>query len=174
MRALPVMTMVAALAVPALAQDTLHESDGRYTYRTAEGGTLRLDTRTGQVALCTRQDAGWACNVLPDARAAYEHEITRLQDENAALRKSLAEAQAVAKGDEPKASEPKIAEPQRSEPKSAEPKIAEPKGTEPKSSEPKLRLPSQAEIDRMMGVFEQMWRRMIEIIGRLQRETEKI
>jgi len=171
MRALPVMTMVVALAAPALAQDTLHESDGRYAYHAAEAGTLRLDTRTGQVALCSRQDAGWSCNVLPDARAAYEQEIARLQDENAALRKSLAEVQAGAatKSDEPKGSEPKIAEPQRAEPKSAEPK-----STEPKGREPKLRLPSQADIDRMMDVVEKMWRRMIEIIGSLQHETEKI
>jgi hypothetical protein len=184
MRVMPVVTIVAALAAPALAQDaTLHESDGRYTYRPAESGTLRLDTRTGQVALCTRQDAGWSCNVLPDARAAYEQEIARLQDENAALRKSLAEAQTAAKSDEPRAGEPKIAEPQRSEPKSAEPRSAEPKsaepknaepGTDPKSDEPKLRLPSQAEIDRMMGVLEKMWRRMIEMVGSLQRDMEKI
>jgi len=168
MRALPVMMVVGLLAAPALAQDaTLHESDGRYTYRQTEAGTLRLDTRTGQVALCSRQDAGWACNVLPDARAAYEQEITRLQDENEALRKSLAEA--VAKSDEPK-----IAEPQHAEPKSTEPKRAEPKSAEPKNGELRLRLPSQADIDRMMSVVEQMWRRMIEIIGTLQRETEKI
>jgi hypothetical protein len=165
MRVLAVMTVVAACAAPALAQDALHESDGRYTYRPAEAGTLRLDTRTGQVSLCTRQEAGWSCNVLPDARAAYEQEITRLQDENAALRKSLADARAaVTNNDEAKATEPKIAEPQRSEPKS----------TEPKSDEPKLRMPSQADIDRMMSVVEKMWRRMIEIIGSLQHDTEKI
>jgi len=73
-----------------------------------------------------------------------------------------------------KSDEPKIAEPQHAEPKSTEPKRAEPKSAEPKNGELRLRLPSQADIDRMMSVVEQMWRRMIEIIGTLQRETEKI
>ena len=43
---------------------------------------LRLDTRTGQVSLCAKQSAGWACNAVPDERNALENEITRLQREN--------------------------------------------------------------------------------------------
>ena len=50
---------------------------------------LRLDTRTGAVSLCAKKDAGWACNAVPDERAALENEIARLQRENGALKKDM-------------------------------------------------------------------------------------
>ena len=50
---------------------------------------LRLDTRTGAVSLCAKQAAGWACNAVPDERAALENEIARLQRENGALKKDM-------------------------------------------------------------------------------------
>ena len=50
---------------------------------------LRLDTRTGQVSLCARKDANWACNAVPDERQALESEIARLQRENGALKKDM-------------------------------------------------------------------------------------
>ena len=53
------------------------------------GQLLRLDGRTGQVSLCGRAAAGWACQAVPDERAALEAEIARLQDDNAALKKEL-------------------------------------------------------------------------------------
>jgi|SRR6266853_6987780 hypothetical protein len=34
-----------------------------------------------------RNDAGWACKVVPDERSALETEIARLQGENAMLKK---------------------------------------------------------------------------------------
>lgn len=151
MRCVPVLTAaVVLLAAPAFSQDALHESDGRYAFRSADNGVLRLDGRTGQVSLCSRQETGWSCQAMPDDRVAYEREITRLQDENAALRKSLAEARPAA------------------------PKAAEPKANEPKQNELRLRLPSQDDIDRMMNYVEKMWRRMIEIIGNAQHDHEKI
>jgi hypothetical protein len=155
MRCVPALTAASVLlAVPAFAQEALHESDGRYTYRQADNGMLRLDARTGQVSLCSRQDAGWSCHAVPDDRVAYEQEIMRLQDENAALRKSLAERQ-------------KSADARQPAPKSGEPKANE------KHNELRLRLPSQEDIDRMMGFVEKMWRRMIDIIVNAQNDLEK-
>jgi hypothetical protein len=148
------------LAAPAFAQEALHESDGRYSYRSADNGMLRLDARTGQVSLCSRQDAGWSCHAVPDDRVAYEQEITRLQDENAALRKSLAERQ-------------KTADARQPAPKAGEPKANEPRTNEQKHNELRLRLPSQEDIDRMMGFVEKMWRRMIDIIVNAQNDLEK-
>jgi hypothetical protein len=151
MRWVPVLTAAAVLlAAPAFAQEALHESDGRYTYRSADNGVLRLDARTGQVSLCSRQDAGWSCQAMPDDRVAYEREIMRLQDENAALRKSLAEARPAA------------------------PKAGDPKPNEPKQNELRLRLPSQDDVDRMMNYVEKMWRRMIDIIVNAHNDHEKI
>src|SRR5215510_2589864 len=163
------LLLAAMAAAPASAQDLLHESDGRYVYRPAENGMLRLDTRTGQVSLCARQEAGWSCNAMPDERAAYEQEITRLQDENAAMRKALAErrdrtAEIIrppAPIPEPKAEAPKTEEPKGTEPKREEPKADEQKNNEQKSVELKLRLPTQDEIDRMVAYVEKVWRRML-------------
>jgi hypothetical protein len=38
---------------------------------------------------CSRNDAGWACKVVPHERSALETEIARLQGENATLKKEL-------------------------------------------------------------------------------------
>jgi hypothetical protein len=74
----------------ASAQTALPDGEnGRYSFNPVADGVLRLDTRTGQVSQCSRSDAGWACKVVPDERAALEAEITRLQGENVALKKEL-------------------------------------------------------------------------------------
>src|SRR5438874_7495049 len=48
--------------------------NGRYSFNPVADGVLRLDTRTGQVSQCSRNDAGWACKVVPDERSALETE----------------------------------------------------------------------------------------------------
>jgi hypothetical protein len=64
--------------------------DSRFSFFHADGGGyLRLDGRTGQVSLCTRRQAGWLCQALPEERAALEAEIARLQVQNAALKKEM-------------------------------------------------------------------------------------
>ena len=40
---------------------------------------MRLDTQTGQVALCGRQTVGWACLAAPEDRTVLENEIARLR-----------------------------------------------------------------------------------------------
>ncbi len=62
---------------------TPDSENGRYSFSAVADGVLRLDSRTGQVSQCSRSDAGWACKVVPDERAALETEIVRLQGENA-------------------------------------------------------------------------------------------
>jgi hypothetical protein len=60
--------------------------DSRFSFYRADGGFLRLDGRSGQVSLCTKHEAGWLCEALPEERAAFEAEIARLQGDNAALK----------------------------------------------------------------------------------------
>jgi hypothetical protein len=55
----------------------------------SENGRYSFYTRTGQISLCSRSDAGWTCKVVPDERSALETEIARLQGENATLKKEL-------------------------------------------------------------------------------------
>ena len=88
---LPVLALATVAAVPAaLAQTAAPDSEnGRYSFNQVADGMLRLDTRTGQVSLCARKDAGFACNTVPDERTALENEIARLQRENGALKKDM-------------------------------------------------------------------------------------
>src|SRR6478752_1447655 len=64
-------------------------ADSRYTFHRVDDGYVRLDGRTGQVSLCAQRPVGWACQAMPDERAALEAEIARLQGESAALKKEL-------------------------------------------------------------------------------------
>ena len=50
---------------------------------------MRLDTRTGEVSLCSQRTVGLACVASPEDRAVFENEIARLQAENAALKKDI-------------------------------------------------------------------------------------
>jgi hypothetical protein len=84
--------LFSGICCPAGAQGRLPESTGeRYTFQQTDRGTLRLDSRTGQVSLCGSVAAGMTCRVIPDERAVLEAEITRLETENAALKKVLAD-----------------------------------------------------------------------------------
>jgi hypothetical protein len=101
---------------PALAQTT-----GRFSFQPVDGGTMRLDTETGHVSLCTGAGSQLVCRSVADDRAALDDEINRLKRENDSLR------QAVAKG----------------------------------GTSPRLSLPSDEDIDKAMGLFEKMMRRMM-------------
>src|SRR5579863_10507674 len=66
---------------------------GRYMFAQQPDGQsssyLRLDTRTGEVALCSQRAVGFACEAAPEDRAVLENEIARLRAENAALKKDI-------------------------------------------------------------------------------------
>jgi hypothetical protein len=112
-----------------------------------QDGLLRLDTRTGQVSLCSNRTVGWACQAVPDERAALETEIGRLQNENATLKKDM-----IARG------------------------LPLPGGLragDPGSrNQIELKLPSDAEIDRVMAFMEKMWRRLIDMVQSVQKDIE--
>lgn len=135
-------------ALPAAAQGEAPDTEGgRYSFNRVDDGYLRLDQRTGQVSLCNRRSIGWACYPVPDERTALEEEIARLQKDNAALKKEM-----LARG---------IAIPGMKQPQ------AKP---EAKGAGPDLKVPSDAEIDRVMSVMEKMWRRLVEMVQRVQKE----
>ena len=141
-----VLVAWAAIAPAAWAQDKPGGDDSRFAFTRIEDGYLRLDTRTGQVSVCTRRTAGWTCLTVADERAALEAEIARLQGENAALKKELLARNVplpgVVKPDPPKTEDPKA-------------------------------LPDDAELTKMMAFVEKVWRRMVEIITNLQKEAMK-
>ena len=135
------------------AQPAPDSENGRYSFSAVSDGMLRLDTRTGQVSLCAKKDAGWSCNPVPDERTALENEIARLQRENGALKKDmLARNLPLPSG---------VSGNTASADQQRELNVTVP-------------LPSDADIDRAMTAFEKMWRRMVEIVRKTPGYGDKI
>lgn len=147
MRIGPMLFAVAGCALlcgQALAQP--ENEDSRFSFFRADSGYLRLDGRTGQVSMCTRREAGWLCQTLPEERAALEAEISRLQGDNVALKKVvLAHDLPLPAGIGPPSP------PQAST------------GSRPSS-------PTDHEVNQIMGVIENVWRRLVRMIVSMQRD----
>jgi hypothetical protein len=160
MRCAAVTALIAVLPTLASAQLMPDADNGRYTMSAVPDGMIRLDTRTGAVSTCSNKGAGWACYAIPDERAALDAEIGRLQRENESLRSKLAATEPNAKTSE---ALPKSDPLMPSMPKSAdgERKIEIP-------------LPSDKDMDRVLGFLEGAWRRLVDMAARLQRDASKI
>jgi len=82
---------VAQIQIDVQGQDAAHANvPSRYSFKRVNDGFLRLDNSSGQVAFCNPDSVGWACQVVPEDRAALEKEIARLQDEVASLKSEVA------------------------------------------------------------------------------------
>ena len=145
--ALALMLSLAGFAAASAQTATPDSENGRYSFNPVADGVLRLDTRTGQVSQCSRSDVGWACKMVPDERSALETEVARLQRENATLKKEL-----LAGG-------------------LSLPGVSAPSGAKP--GEPELKLPSDAEVDKVISFLEKVWRRLIEMARTVQKDVEK-
>lgn len=151
-RAAAMIAAALVLGMPAAyAQSATPDSEnGRYTFNQSADGLLRLDGRTGQVSLCSKRAVGWACQTIPDERAALETEIGRLQGENATLKREL-----IARGMPLPGG------------------VKAPERPAAKSDELVLQLPSDADLDRVMTFFEKVWRRFVDMVQGMQKETDK-
>src|SRR6185369_5751847 len=137
------IVLASALALGSAQAQTPDSENGRYSFSAVPDGMLRLDTRTGAVSLCGKQAAGWACNSVPDERAALENEIARLQRENGALKKDMLARNLPLPGG-----------------------VATAPTERQRELNLKVPLPSDAEIDRVMSAFEKMWRRLVDMMQR--------
>jgi hypothetical protein len=88
MRAMLLSLILLGLIGPALAEPAVPATteNGRYSMTPVQDGFLRLDTRTGAVAMCRVVNGAPECRLAADERAALENEIGRLQAENKELR----------------------------------------------------------------------------------------
>ena len=137
------------------AQTLPDTENGRYALSPVADGVMRLDTRTGTVSTCTDKGSGWACNIVPDERAAYDAEIGRLLKDNAALKAELAQRDPSVTGKTDEA-------------------MPKQDSLQPKADgERKLEipLPSDKDIDRALGFVENAWRKLVDLATRLQREA---
>jgi hypothetical protein len=149
MNRMAMLACLGALALPSLAAAQAPASpqdDARYSFSKTDDGFLRLDRQTGQVSICSRKTLGWACETVADERAALEGEIARLQTQNAALKKELISNSL------------------------ALPRAVAPGSSERPASSLELKLPTQADVDRVVSFMEKVWRRMVESLGNLQKD----
>ncbi len=129
-------------APPGLAAD---EKPGRFTMSPADGGFVRLDQETGEMAFCKRDaGGGWACEAMPDSQMAMRRDMDRLRQENEALKKGAPS------GMPPSAS--------------AEPDIAPPGG------ESKIPIPTEQDVDKLFDYVEGMAKKLKERLKRLEEE----
>jgi hypothetical protein len=141
------------LIAPAAADDAAPDSEGgRYMFNKVADGFVRLDTRSGEVALCSQRTVGWACEVAPEDRTVLENEIARLRSENAALKKDI-----LSRG---------LPLPPGAMP---EPPVAQ--NGAPQNGESGLRLPSDADVDRVMALVGRAWHRLVEALERAQKQV---
>lgn len=135
----------------------------RFSFETVKEGLLRLDRQTGQVAFCSGHAAGWACEPVPEERAALEKEIGRLQDEVAALKRDVTALR------EPPA-------PPRP-PADLAPRPPAKEGEKPadkdKGGELTLKLPSQEDVDRATAALQRAWDRVLDMIGQLRNDLSR-
>jgi hypothetical protein len=155
---LAIAVALACAAPPALAQTQVQViqvpvQDGaplnppaRYSFNRVDDGFLRFDNQSGQVAFCGPHAVGWACQAVPEDRAALEKEIARLQDEVAGLKTEIAG----------------LREPSPPRP-TAE---LTPRPTDKSEDAVKLR----EDIERARVAIENAWRRLVEIIANFQKD----
>ena len=135
------------LIAPVLADDATPDTNGgRYTLNKVTDGFVRLDTQTGEVAMCSQRTVGWACLVAPEDRAAFESEIARLRGENAALKQAL-----LSQG-------------------LPLPSGATPVPPEGHNSDITIRLPDNADIDRAVAYVGRLWNRFVDAVNRAQKQ----
>ncbi len=136
--------------MPVLADAPAPDSaGGRYMFEKRPDGFIRLDTQTGEVALCSQRAVGLACEAAPEDRAVLENQIARLTAENAALKKEiLSRGLPLPPGANP---EPGAA------PSTAQNGVT-------------LQLPSDADIDRMVAYAGRLWHRFIDAVERAQKQ----
>jgi hypothetical protein len=123
--------------------------DSRYTFHRVPDGYLRLDSKTGRVAMCSRRQVGWACQVLPDDRVTLESEIARLQVENGALKKALLSR------DIP-----------------LPPGVSGPSATGG-TNRSEARPQGESVLGQFMAVMAATWHRLVEVVAKIQRDISK-
>jgi hypothetical protein len=82
------LSLLVVLAAPAIAAEA--QPAGRYVFVPVEAGTLRLDTATGAVSLCTGASGEVSCTMVPDEARDLGADDAALQDRVAALEARVA------------------------------------------------------------------------------------
>src|SRR5580704_6609752 len=146
-KAVALAVAAVCLSAPAFADDATPDTNGgRYTLNKVTDGFVRLDTQTGEVALCSQRTVGWACQAAPEDRAVFESEIARLRNENAALKQAL-----LSRG-------------------LPLPPGATPERSNTHDNDITIRLPDNADIDHAVAYVGRLWNRFVDTVNRAQKQ----
>jgi hypothetical protein len=141
-------------------------------FHRSDGGFVRLDLVTGAIASCSQNAADWTCAPGRDERAALDHEIARLQRDNAALKNALLEHGVPLPDASTPSSAPVPAETIPRPPQTVPPTASAPPPPA-KPGEPDQASRDDAEVERIMTMMEKVWRRLVEMMMNIQRELQK-
>ena len=142
----PAVEPPAAQAAPKAPGASDAAPPSRFAFNRVDGGFLRLDNQTGQISFCGPRAIGWACQAVPEDRAALENEIARLQAEVASLKAQVASL--------------------RETPPPRPPADLTPPPPDKSEDQAKLR----DDLAHARAAFENAWRRLVEIIVQLQKD----
>lgn len=148
--------ILAGLSLP-VAHAAAEDAPGRYTMTPTEGGFIRLDTQTGSISMCSGREGQWACRAMPDDQKALQDRVTKLEEENRALKlenKRLEDVLGL-NPDKPKADAAPAA------PGDQAPSAPPGKG---------FKLPSEKDVDQAFDYFESLLKKFRE---RLKKMEEK-
>ncbi|MEJ8570984.1 hypothetical protein [Microbaculum marinum] len=163
-RILMVLTVCVATA-PALAQETVPDTEGgQYILRRVDGGLMRVDRETGMTSFCRKRDAAWVCEVVADDRVALEEEIERLSSDNSKLAIEIGRLK-----DRIDMLEARLEETPQAGPEAGDPKAGDPKAGDDQSA---FDFPSDEEMDQVMKSFESMMHRFLDMMRDLREEYD--
>ncbi len=128
-------------------------TSARYAFSRVDGGFLRFDSVTGQVALCSERSTGWACRAVPDERAALDSEIARLQGEVTQLKSEIAALHTAQAPPRPPA------------------ELAPRADGDAKSGG--LRLPTDEDIERARAAIQKLWRQFVDMVADFQKDVRR-
>jgi hypothetical protein len=128
------------------------EGPPRFSFNRVDGGFLRLDSVSGQVAMCSQRTAGWACQAVPDDRAALDGEIARLQERVTALQAEVAALRAPPAPPRPPA---ELAPRAEGDSKSA------------------LKLPTDEDLQWARAAIEKVWRQFVDMVAEFQKDLRR-
>jgi cell division protein FtsB len=126
------------------------DTPARYAFNRVNDGFLRLDNVSGQIAFCSPTSAGWACQAVPEDRAALEKEIARLQDEVTDLKQQVASLR------EPLPPRPPA---DLSKPDSASPSAQSERAAE-----------LRADLSRAKAAVQSAWQKLVDMISGFQKD----
>jgi hypothetical protein len=155
---------------------------GRFSFAPVDEGFLRLDHKTGDVALCRAQAGNWSCASVPDSSTPRRSEIDAVRGELGALKDEL-RGELAATGDglggriaaverEIDAIKGEI-ERIKKDVAGLRPPPAPPAATAPKAERDggvRIELPSKQDLARARVFIEDTWRRLVEMIENLQKD----